>query len=72
MDNKALAKAEADIALLRKALIGLVGADTKEELEQIAIGLDLIGGLVEGDVHDKEAAFTAVNALLATMPNNKG
>jgi hypothetical protein len=66
MDQK-FAKAEADIALLRGALVGLVGADTKEELEQIEIGMRLSSA----PAADKAAAIDAVHALLATMPSNK-
>ena len=61
-------KAEADIALLRKALIGLVGVESKAELEQIEIGLRL----APVPDADRAVSINAVHALLATMPNTKG
>lgn len=59
-----LRKAEADIAVLRSALVGLIGVDTEQELRQM-----------EGFIRfhpipdtDKVASINAIRALLATMP----
>jgi len=57
-------KAEADILELRKALVGLVGADTKEELEKMEIAMRLLPAPDE----DKAASINAIHALLKTMP----
>ena len=60
-----LRKAEADIALLRGALAGLVGASDKAELEQ----LELVMRTVAAPDADKAASLNAIHALLATLPN---
>ncbi|MFA6678861.1 MAG: hypothetical protein WCR96_00025 [Candidatus Methanomethylophilaceae archaeon] len=56
-------KAENDIALLRKALIGLVGVNKKEELEQMDVAMRLI----PAPDADKIASLNAIHALLETM-----
>ncbi len=59
-----LRKAEADIVKLRKALIGLVGADTKEELEQ----MEGMIRLMQVPEVDKVNTINAITALIDTMP----
>ena len=58
-------KAEADIALLRGALAGLVGASDKAELEQMELAVRLL----PAPAADKAASIDAIHALLATLPN---
>jgi len=58
-------KAEADIALLRGALAGLVGVSDKDELEQMEVMMRSIPAPAE----DKSASIDAIHALLATLPN---
>ena len=57
-----LRKAEATIAKLRRALIGLVGAESKEELE----GIELVLRTATINEHDKASTLNAVHALLDT------
>jgi hypothetical protein len=59
-------KAEADIALLRRALVGLVDAETKAELE----GMELAIRRCPAPEADKAVSVNAIHALLATMPEN--
>lgn len=61
-------QAENDIALLRRALIGLVGVSEKAELEQ----MDVAMRLVPAPEADKIASLNAIHALLATLPNTDG
>ena len=61
-------KAEADIALLRSALAGLIGADTKDELMQMEATMRLL----PAPEADKVVSINAIRALLATMPPNAG
>lgn len=61
-------KAEADIALLRGALAGLVGASDKAELEQMELAVRLL----PAPAADKAASIDAIHALLATLPNAAG
>ncbi len=56
-------QAEATIKKLRAALAGLIGASTKEELEQLEVGVRLMPG-VEAD---KIAALNGIHALLETV-----
>lgn len=56
-------KAEADIALLRSALVGLVGADSEDEL----LGMESSMRLLPAPAEDKAVAIDAIHALLATM-----
>lgn len=59
-----LRKAESDIEKLRAALIGLVGAGTEQELQQMEAALQLLPAPDE----DKAVSVNAIHALLATMP----
>jgi len=56
-------ESEAKIELLRKALSGIVGANTKEELEKMEI---VIRSLPAPD-EDKAVSINAIHALLKTM-----
>ena len=58
-------KAENDIAMLRSALAGLIGADTETELRQIGV---IIQRLPAPDDTATAVTVNAINALLATMP----
>jgi len=60
-----LRKAEADNAVLRTALVGLVGADGKAELEQ----MEAVMRVLPVPMADKAASIDAIHALLATLPN---
>lgn len=59
-------KAEADIARLRSALAGLIGADTTDELRQMESAMRLL----PAPDADKAVSINAIHALLATMPPN--
>lgn len=59
-------KAEADIALLRAALAGLVGASDKAELEK----MEAVVRIVPAPEADKIASLNAIHALLATAHAN--
>jgi hypothetical protein len=59
-------KAEQDVALLRSALVGLVGADSAEELRQMEVNIRLLPAPAE----DKAVSINAIHALLATLPFN--
>lgn len=61
-----LRKAMLDIALLRKALAGFIGAETKEELEKMESAMRLMP-MPEAD---KAVSVNAIHALLATMPED--
>jgi hypothetical protein len=61
-----LRKAEGDVALLRSALVGLIGANTEPELRQIESALRR---LPERDA-DRAVSIAAVHALLATITPN--
>lgn len=56
-------KAESDIALLRSALVGLIGADTEHELRQMEATMRLLPAPED----DKAVSLNAIHALLATM-----
>jgi len=58
-----LRKAETTITKLRSALAGLIGASTKEELEQMEAGIRI----TPAPEADKVAALNAVHALLETV-----
>lgn len=58
-----LRAAEAAIAKLRSALVGLVGVDGKEELEQ----MELMIRLAEVPAKDKAVTIDAIHALLDTL-----
>lgn len=55
-------KAEADIALLRSALVGLIGVDTEQELRQMEITMRML----PAPESDKAVSINAIHALLAT------
>ena len=59
-------KAEADVAMLRAALVGLVGADSEQELRQMEATMRLL----PAPDADKAVSINAIHALLATMPSN--
>ena len=62
-------KAEADIAMLRAALAGLVGADSEQELRQMEAAMRML----PAQDADKVVSINAIHALLATMtPNAAG
>lgn len=56
-------KLELDCAKLRKALAGLVGAETKEELEAMEAAIRLMPGIER----DKVSALNAIHALQDTL-----
>lgn len=58
-------KAEADIAVLRSALVGLIGADSEQKLRQ----MEAILRLLPAPESDKAIWINALHALLATMPS---
>lgn len=58
-------KAEAHVALLRKAIVGLVGAESIEELNQ----MEFVLRSTSAPASDKAAAIDAIHALLETMPD---
>ena len=53
-------------AALRTALIGLIGADSEQELRQMEATMRLL----PAPDADKAVSINAVRALLATMPPN--
>lgn len=57
-------KAEGDIAMLRSALVGLVGVDGYDDLRQMEATMRLL----PAPDADKAVSINAINALLATMP----
>lgn len=59
-------KAEADIALLRSALEGMIGASTERGLREMEAAVQVIPD-PEGNA---TVALAAIRALLATMPPN--
>jgi len=54
-----------DAALLRAALIGLIGVESKQELQ----GMELAIRALPVPEADKAISINAIHALLATMPN---
>lgn len=63
-----LRKAEADIALLRSALAGLIGVNSEAELRQME---GVMRSLPIPDT-DKAVSINAIHALLATIPTAGG
>ena len=61
-------KAEADIAMLRAALVGLIGVDGEDELRQMEATMRLL----PAPDADKAVSINAIHALLATVPPNAG
>ena len=57
-------KAEDDIALLRGALVGLIGADGEDDLRQMEATMRML----PAPDADKAVSINAIHALLATMP----
>lgn len=60
-------KAETDVAMLRSALVGLIGADTEAELQQMETAMRML----PAPEADKAVSINAIHALLATMTPNK-
>ena len=56
-------EAEVKIAKLRAALVGLVGASTQKELDQMEVALRLI----PGPSHDRSVALDAIQVLRETL-----
>ena len=56
-------KAESDITLLRSALVGLIGADTEQELQEMKAAVMVIPD-PDGNA---AVALNGIHALLATM-----
>ena len=65
-DKHPMRKAEGDIATLRAALVGLIGADTEQELREMEATMRLL----PAPEADKAVSINAIHALLATMPPN--
>lgn len=65
-EHHPMRKAEADIALLRSALVGLIGAETEAELKQMEATMRLI----PAPEADKAVSINAIHALLETMHGN--
>lgn len=61
-----LRKAESDTAMLRTALVGLIGADSEQELRQM--GATML--LLPAPDSTKAVIINAIHALLATMTPN--
>jgi hypothetical protein len=59
-------KAEADIAILRAALVGLIGSDSEQELRQMEATMRVL----PAPDADKAASINAIHALLATLTPN--
>ena len=59
-------KAEGDTATLRAALVGLIGADTEQELREMEATMRLL----PAPEADKAVSINAIHALLATLPPN--
>ncbi|TNI38975.1 hypothetical protein [Aeromonas veronii] len=68
MSTQELATAIKDIAMLRSALAGLIGADTEAELRQ----MEAIMRTIDITDADRAASINAIHALLATMPAKQG
>ena len=59
-------KAESDIAMLRSALVGIIGADSEQELRQMEATMRVL----PAPDADKAVSINAIHALLATLPPN--
>lgn len=57
-----------DVAMLRSALVGLIGAETEAELRQ----MEVIMRTIPMPDTDRAASINAIHALLATMPTSQG
>lgn len=62
-----MSDATKDAALLRSALVGLIGAETETELRQMET---ILRTLTMSDA-DRAASINAIHALLATMPTSQ-
>lgn len=62
-----LAKERADKAMLRKALVGLVGADSKADLDNMELAIRMM----RVADRDKAVSLNAIDALRATLPEEK-
>ena len=60
-------KAQADVAMLRSALVGLIGADTEQELRE----MEAMMRLLPAPEADKVVSINGIRALLATLPSNE-
>lgn len=67
-ERQPVRKAEADIAVLRSALVGLIGADSEQKLRQ----MEAILRLLPAPESDKAIWINALHALLATRPAEAG
>jgi len=56
-------KAEQDIKLLRDALVGIIGSDSREEL----LTMESMVRMLPAPDADKAVSINAIHALLATM-----
>lgn len=63
-DKHPMAKTVREHAMLRAALVGLVGADSKDDLQ----GLEAAMRLMPAPEADKAVTINAIHALLATLP----
>ena len=61
-----LRKAERDVAMLRAALVGLIGADSEQELRTMEATMRVL----PAPEADKAVSINAIHALLATMTPN--
>ena len=66
--NKRLSEMAVECDRLRAALVGLIGVDGKDDLEQMEGVMRLMPGIDE----DKIASVNAIHALLATLPLSVG
>ena len=62
----AIYEAASDVSMLRRALVGLIGADSEQELRQMEATMRLL----PAPEADKAVSINAIHALLATMPPN--
>ena len=59
---------EAKIVMLRAALIGLIGAESIDELRTMELAMRVLPAPEE----DKTVSINAIHALIQTAPNNCG
>jgi len=59
-------KAEETISVLRSALVGLVGFDTKDELEK----MEMLMRSIPAPEDDVISSINAIHALLKTLPES--
>lgn len=64
---RTLEQAEADCAVLRRALVGLVGASDVEALK----GMELAVRIMPQCDEDKGVTLNAIHALIRTAPEKK-